>query len=192
MAIGLDVDTRNARAQATILPREIGARASLIGSDAVQVLVTDIERSAVGAVTPGLVRVRMSIRIAKRFSNLRLMTPTWPSIPAGTSGVVLIPFETFAVREGAGGVGVVDGVSWASNRIAGFVRPNTDWRGAPFNFLDPASVCFAGETLCSRFETYPPIAAEGWSEPRRVGFELEPSVKNFRVHLVVAADLVNR
>lgn len=185
MAIALDVDTQRGTARNVVLPR--GASASLIGSDALEVSVTDVERLTVGT----LARVRMSVRLRRRLPTLRLTTATWPAIPAGTTGIVLIPFETFAVRDG-GGVGVIGGgVSWASNRIAGFVQPSTDWRGEPFNFFD-AGACRVGETLCSRFETFPAITSDGWSEPRRVGFELEPAVKAFRVHLVVAADLDTR
>ena len=47
----------------------------------------------------------------------------------------------------------------------------------------------AGGGDCYRYETFLALPVLGTTGPRRVGFDLDPSIGQFRAYLVVAADI---
>jgi hypothetical protein len=66
-----------------------------------------------------------------------------------------------------------------------------DWDGAPHNFFNDTG-CPAGANDCFRHEVFAqPLAPGATSEGRRVGFDIDPTVGNFRARLIVVADLRN-
>jgi hypothetical protein len=77
------------------------------------------------------------------------------------------------------------------------VSPSTDFdgtgapgSGAPHNFFNDADCAAATATDCFRWKAFETGIAPGGSSSRRtVGFDIDPSVAQFRVRMIVAADL---
>ncbi len=161
---------------------------SLVGGDAVMLTTSNFAASPVGAFQPGKVRVTFDIGITNRLGNIDLVGPsTFPLPPPGTAGPLLFPFD-IAVAVTTGGVGAGGGgdviVVLPSQ---GLVAPSTDWDGDPWNFLND-STCAAGDD-CFRWEEFTPIPPGGTAAPRRIGFDIDPTVGQFTARLIVAADL---
>jgi hypothetical protein len=112
--------------------------------------------------------------------------------------VLLFPFE-IGVTTTSGGVsvgGAGNEVIVSSPRF-GAVTPSSDWdgngspgSGAPHNFFNDVG-CTASSNDCFQYEEYAPIPALGSSAARKVGFLIDPTVGDFRVKMIVAADLRN-
>jgi hypothetical protein len=165
---------------------------SILAGDAVQLTASNYSASAIGASQPNKVTVKFDINITNRLSSVSLITPTFPVPPAGVAGVFLFPFST-NVTTTSGGVSVggdgTDVIIDLPN--TGNVAPSTDWDGSPFNFFNDNG-CAAGSNDCYRYESFAqPLAAGGTSEGKTVGFDIDPTVSNFRARLIVAADLQN-
>jgi hypothetical protein len=167
-----------------------GPNFSIIAGDVVELTASNFFASQVGEFTPGKVRVTFDILITNRLSGVRLVTPTFPVPPAGTNGILLFPFET-VVTTTSGGTSVggdgTDVIIELPNR--GEVDASLDWDGNPFNFFNDNG-CGSDANDCYRYETYvQPLLPTATSEARRVGFDIDPTVGNFRARLIVAANL---
>ncbi|MBK8250992.1 MAG: hypothetical protein IPK85_26885 [Gemmatimonadetes bacterium] len=164
---------------------------SLLGQDALAVEVRDLRRSMVGAVRPGWVRVTASVRIHNRLTRTRLVTPTFPTAPDGGGGIYLFAARVEALAT-PGGITVT---SPNELRIAvpgsGTVSPSVDWDGLPFDYWR-STPCLPPGPTCARFKRFAaPVAAGDATEWRTIGFDAEPTVRDVRLHLVLAADLAN-
>jgi hypothetical protein len=170
----------------------VGPEYSIVAGDVVQLTASNYSASAVGAFQPGKIRVRFNINITNALAGVQLITPTFPVPPAGVTGLFLFPFEE-VVTTTSGGVSVGgDGTSVIVEQPSyGAVAPSTDWAGAAFNFFNDTG-CPAGSNDCYPYQTYTqPLSPGSTSEAHTVGFDIDPTVANFRARLIVAADLQN-
>ncbi len=166
---------------------------SLVGGDVVTLTSSNFAASAVGAFTPGKVRVTFDINVTNKLNGVQLVGPTvFPAPPAGTTGPLLFPFD-IAVAVTTGGTAT----SGQGNDIIvtlpsyGLVAPSTDWDGAPHNFFNDVG-CVATSNDCFRWEEYPgPIFPGSTTIAHTVGFDIDPTVGQFTARLLVAADLQN-
>lgn len=164
---------------------------SLVGGDAVTLVSANFSASAVGAFTPGKIRVQFDLAVTNRLSQVELIGPTvFPQPPPGTTGPLVFPYD-IAVATTSGGT------SGSSNDVIvvlpsrGLVAPSTDWDGAPFNFFNDTDCAAAGGTTdCFRWEEFPPPLISGATTAgRRVGFDIDPTVGQFTARILVAADI---
>ncbi|MBC7895852.1 MAG: carboxypeptidase regulatory-like domain-containing protein [Cytophagaceae bacterium] len=176
----------------------ISTFSSLLGGDVIDLVATNYVAGALGAVQPNKILITFDLQINNKLNGVDLILPTWPTPPAGAAGPLLFPFE-IGVTTTSGGVSV----GGAGNEVivtsprGGAVTVSTDWNGngtpgsgAPHNFFNDVG-CTATANDCFRYEEYGPIAALGSSTSRTVGFLIDPTVGDFRVKMIVAADLRN-
>lgn len=188
---------------------------SILSNDVIEISTSGFTAGRAGeGTTPNRRRVYFDVQILNRIAGINLVTPTFPEAPPGQSGVILFPFSTnVTVTQGGtstenGNVVVVDLPS------TGEVNPNIFWNGSatpdlvgvtgapgaggePFNFFNDASCTAVGSTPtagqagsdCYRYETFGPIAGGAISSARRVGFDIDAEVNQFRARLIVAADI---
>lgn len=175
-----------------------GPDLSLIGGDVIDVTASGFAASAVGgpcaggvAGQPGKVCVTFDVNLTNKLNGVQLIGPTvFPAPPAGTTGVILFPFD-LAVTVTSGGVSTGGQgndvlIELPSN---GVVTVNDVWNGAPHNFFN--DVGCAGND-CFRWEEFAgPVAPGATTTAEKVGFFVDPTVGNFRARLIVAADLQN-
>lgn len=166
-----------------------GPNLSLLGGDVVELQADSMVAGPLGGSVPGKVRYTFRLSITNRLPGIELITPTWPTPPVGSSGVVIFPFETATITStggisvgGEGNEVIVEAPSY------GAVTPSTDWDNAPHNFFNDEG-CGAGSNDCFRSETFNPIPGLATSETRVVGIDADPTVGNFRVRMIVAANL---
>ena len=168
---------------------------SLLAGDVVQMLASNVRTSAVGAFTPNRIRVTFDVSIENRLPGIRLVTPTWPVAPA--TGVILFPIE-FVVTLAPGGVSGSGGNTLLVEQPRfGTVTPSADFdgtgtpgSGAPYNFFNDADCSQGTSNDCFRWKAYEPsIAPQSVSAKRTIGFDIDPSVAQFRARMIVAADL---
>lgn len=170
---------------------------SLLGGDAVRLLASNYQASAVGAFIPGKVRVTFDVTIENKLPGINFVTPTWPTPPS--QGVMLIPLEqvvTTTPGSATGGDGndiIVEQPSY------GAVVASIDWNGtgaagsgAPFNFFNDADCGLGTSNDCFRWRAFtsPVLASPATSESHTIGFDIDPTVGQFRARMIVAADLV--
>lgn len=169
---------------------------SIVAGDVVNVLAdnTTLAFSPVGQFIPGYIRVTFDVAVQNKLSAVNLITPTFPAPPAGTSGVLLFPFETSLINinnqnvTGGGGDGTEVVVELPNQ---GLVAPSVDWDGAPHNFFND-SACLPSDNDCYRFETFgDPLAGGATSAYSTIGFDAEATVSQFRFRGIVAADLAD-
>ncbi|MDQ8167319.1 MAG: carboxypeptidase-like regulatory domain-containing protein [Gemmatimonadota bacterium] len=168
-----------------------GPNYSLLGADVIDLSTSNFQASAVGAVLPGKVRITFDVTINNRLSGIRLITPTFPTPPAGVTGVQAFPFE-ISVTTTAGSVGqgsTTNEIVVTSPRF-GAVVPSTNWDGNSHNFFNDAG-CPSTATDCFRYESFGQIEPSSSSSTQQVGFDIEPTVGDFRVKVLLAADLEN-
>jgi len=216
-AFVFDVDVRNGRVTVTepVKTSLRGGNAagdqaySILSSDVINVQTSNFFASSAGAITPNRIRVFFDVTIANKLGTVELLTPTFPTAPAGQNGVLLFPFST-NVLQTSGGVGSSGDVVVVELPSNGSVDASPDWNGNsapdradfpglpgaggnPFNFFNDASCTAAppagGVSDCFRYETMGPIPAGASSSARRVGFDIDASVGQFRARLIVAADV---
>ena len=169
-----------------------GPYGSIITGDVIELTASNYVASTVGQFTPNKIRVSFDINISNRLASVELITPTFPTPPAGVSGVLLFPYSAVATVT-TGGVSVGgDGTEVIVEQPSyGAVDASIAWEGAPHNFFNDAG-CGAGSSDCFRYEAFAePLAAGSTSEARSVGFDIDPTVGSFRARLIVAADLRN-
>lgn len=164
-----------------------GAHASLLGADAIEMRITNYAAGALGAVIPGKVLVTFDLTLVNRLRGITLGTPTFPRPPAGATGVQAFPFE-LSVLTAPGGVGSSGNEIVVTSPSFGAATASTDWDGEPHSFLNDGN-CGAGANDCFRYEPFGMIGAEGVSTPRKVGFLVDPTVRDVRIRLLVAADV---
>ena len=169
---------------------------SILAGDVIEIVTPGtLTSSAVGAFIPGQVRTTFNVAIRNKLSAVNIITPTFPAPPAGTSGVILFPFQiTVTETPGqttTGGDGTEVLVE-LPNR--GLVAPSVDWDVAPFNFFNDTG-CGPGSTDCYRSETFlsltgtPVVQGGATSQSRVIGFDHDPTVSQFRVRMILAGDL---
>ena len=215
-AFVFDVDVKNGKVKVSAPKASLssiggpdGRSYSLLGEDVVDIQATDFFASQVGAIQPNRIRVYFNVRITNRLPDVRLITPTFPTPPAGQDGVLLFPFS-FNVTTTSGGT------SGSGNEVIvelpsnGEVNASVDWNGNgapdapvfpalpgaggdPFNFFnDQACTAPTNPQIlsdCFRFETYGTVEGGAQSIIRRIGFDIDASVGQFRARLIASADL---
>ena len=177
-----------------------GISASLLAGDAVQLVTSNYAASTVGQFTPGKIRVQFDVAISNRLASARLVTPTVPAPPAGVSGLFLFPFSTSALTTNGVSSGTGD-VVLVEQGGGGSVTPSADWdgdgtpgSGTPFSFFAD-SACSAplatGQASdCYRYKIFAaPLEAGATTAARTVGFDIDPTISNFRARLLLAADV---
>ncbi len=168
---------------------------SLLGGEAVRLIPSNYQASAVGAFAPGQIRVTFDVLIENKLPGVRFITPTWPVSPA--AGVILFPLD-YVVTTTPGGVTGGDGneVIVEQPRF-GAVRPSIDWSGtgaagsgAPYSFFNDTDCSLATSNDCFRWEAFDvQIEPLTTSSVRTVGFDIDATVGQFRARMIVAADL---
>ncbi len=168
---------------------------SLLAGDVVRMLASNVRTSAVGAFAPNKVRVTFDIAIENRLPGIQLITPTWPVAPA--AGVILFPID-YVVTLAPGGVSGSGGNTILVEQPRfGTVMPSADFdgtgapgSGAPYNFFTETNCSQTASKDCFRWKAYESsIAPRSVSSKRTIGFDIDPSVAQFRARMIVAADL---
>lgn len=164
---------------------------SILAGDVVQLSTSNYQASAVGAFTPGLIRVTFDVNITNRISSINLITPTFPAPPAGVTGVLLFPFEAATIVSTGGATVGGDGTDIIVEQPSrGTVVPSIDFEGEPFNFFNDGACAAGNNDDCYRYQPFgQPLLGGGTSESQTVGFDIEPTVYRFRTRLIVAADI---
>ncbi len=163
------------------------AQLSLLGGDVVDLTATNFIAGAVGASVPGKVLITFDLTVNNKLAGLNLITPTFPTPPAGASGVQAFPFE-ISVTTTSGSVGTNGNEIIVVSPRFGAVVASNDWNGSPHNFFNDIG-CLATSNDCFRFEEFATIGPLGASAAQSVGFLIDPTVGDFRVKLILAADL---
>ena len=168
---------------------------SLLGGEAVRLIPSNYQASAVGAFAPGKIRVTFDVLIENKLPGVKFITPTWPVSPA--AGVILFPLD-YVVTTTPGGVTGGDGneVIVEQPRF-GAVAPSIDWSGtgaagsgAPYSFFNDTDCSLATSNDCFRWEAFDlEIQPLTTSSVRTVGFDIDATVGQFRARMIVAADL---
>lgn len=183
---------------------------SILSNDVIEISTSNFFASTAGAIAPNRVRVFFDVQVQNRLPGIELITPTFPEAPAGQVGLLLFPYAINPTTT-SGGVGSENGnVVVVELPSRGEAVPSPDWNGSgapdapafpalpgaggePFNFFNDAS-CTATpapgtSSDCFRYETFGVISGGGLSGARRVGFDLDATLAEFRVRMIAAADL---
>lgn len=185
-----------------------GPSLSLVSNDAIQLTPSNFRASAPSG---GKIRVQFDLTVNNKLGGITLTTPTFPTAPAGQSGLLLFPYS-FNVTTSSGGTGTTNGNEAVIELPSGGqVTASVDWNGnatpdlvvfpaapgvggTPFNFFNdatcPTTTSSDTPSDCFRYETFPPLAGGATSSARRVGFDVDATVGQFRVRILAAADLV--
>ncbi len=166
----------------------LSVQPSLLGADAIDLVVTNFRSGVLGAVAPGKIQVLFDIQVINRLASFRLSTPTFPTPPSGVVGVLAFPIE-IGVLTSPGGVGSSGNQLQVSSPRFGSVVHDNEWDGALHNFFNDTG-CPATATDCFRYEPFGTIDPLASSAPQQVGFLIDPTVGNFIVKVIVGADLV--
>jgi hypothetical protein len=168
------------------------AFASLIGGEGFSVEIDDIVRSAVGQHIPGRIRVTAKIRIRNELQGTRMWTPTFPAPPDNSGGIFLFAIQAVAI-ESAGNVSAAGNEILVIPAGGGTVTVGKDWDGEPYDYVRSTfGTCGAGSATCARYERFDaPLKAGSVSEWRRIGFDVDASVRTVRLRMLLAADLAN-
>ncbi len=178
---------------------------SLLGGEAVQLVASDYFASTVGEALPGLLpnrmRVTFRVKIVNKLPGVRFITPTWPVAPA--AGVILFPLDYVPTISEGSAIGGADNVITVEQPSrAGSIVPSINWNGAdetgggttggaPYSFFNDADCGLATSNDCFRWEAFEAeiLPNPGESTERTIGFDIDPQVGQFRVRMIVAADL---
>lgn len=168
-----------------------GPNYSILAGDVVELTTSNYNASAVGAFTPGRIRVTFDVNITNRISAINLITPTFPTPPAGVTGVLLFPFEAANIVSTGGTTVGGDGTEIIVEQPSrGAVNPSVDFDGEPFNFFNDGGCAAGNNDDCYRYQTFAtPLLGGATSESQTVGFDIDPTVYRFRARLIVAADI---
>ena len=164
-----------------------GLNASLLGADVIEMQISNYVAGAVGATVPGKVLVTFDLTLVNRLQGVALGTPTFPIPPMGVTGVQAFPFEVSVVTS-PGSVSSQSNQLMVTSPSFGQAIPSAEWDGAPHSFFNDAN-CGATSNDCFRYEPFGTIGAKASSPPRRVGFLIDPTVRDLRIKLLVAADI---
>ena len=168
---------------------------SLLGSDVIGLVPSNVRISAVGAFAPNKVRVTFDVAIEIRLPTLALTVPTWPVPPA--PAVILFPLTGATTTSPGGATGGTANTVEVTLPSFGAVSPSPDWNGtgasgsgAPYNFFTNASCTGVASADCFRWISFGTRIEPGTArETRTVGFDMDASVAQFRTRMIVAADL---
>jgi hypothetical protein len=164
-----------------------GQSMSLLGSDVIDVTVSNYVAGAIGATIPGKILVTFDITLHNRLNGIRLITPTFPTPPVGVSGVQVFPFE-ISVFTTSGGVGTQGNEIVVTSPRFGAAIPSNNWDGAPHNFFNDVG-CTGASNDCFRYEPFGAIGPLAASETRQVGFLVDPTIGDLRVKMIIAANV---
>ncbi len=150
-----------------------GPSLSLLGAEVVGIQATPCTFSAIPGNTK-LKRCTMQLSVTNRLDAGALARPSFPTPPAGTTGILLFPFTASAQT--------ITGTTAVAN---------ADWNNAPANFFNDFASCAGGKTSdCYRSETFPGTLLPGeTSEVRTVGFDVPKAAQSASTFVVVAADI---
>ncbi len=165
---------------------------SLVGADVIALTASNYAATGVGTggAPPNKVRVTFDVAITNLLTSVQLITPTFPTPPVGATGLFMFPFEN-VVTTTSGGVSTTGNDVIVELPNTGGVTPSVQFDGAPHNWFNDTG-CPVGSNDCYRYETYAvPLVAGGTSTTSQVGFDIDPTVSNFRAKMIVAADLQN-
>ncbi len=166
-----------------------GPQYSLLGGDVIDLSTSNFVAGAVGASVPGKVLVTFDMTINNKLAGIRLITPTFPTPPSGVTGLQAFPFE-ISVTTTAGGVTSGGNEVVVTSPRFGTVVPSDNWNGNFHNFFNDAA-CAVTDNDCFRYESFGSIEPLGSSTTQQVGFLIDPTVGDFRVKIILAADLQN-
>lgn len=189
------VSAPSASINSRLNPNVLGgdAQYSLLGGDAIDLITSNFQAGALGAVAPNKILITFDLQILNKLTGLQLTTPTFPTPPSGVTGITAFPFE-ISVTTTAGGVGSVGNEIIVTTPRGGVVTPSDDWGELPMgdgnyhNFFNDVG-CLATSNDCFRYEPFAPIGSQQTSASQRVGFLIDPTVGDFRAKIIVAADL---
>ena len=197
----LEVDTRR-RAVRVAAPSEpqraqqgSGPSFSILDGEAIGLTVDNYAVSEVGQYSPGKVRVRFDIAVANQLPGLALVPPALGAAGAPRSSLMLFPLlQNAKLTSGATAINE-DGSILVNRRSETVVEPSADWDGdgsqsqwRGFDFSGDSS-CVARTPSCTPWEAVPALLPGESSPVRTVGFDLDPTVSEFRAWLLLAADL---
>jgi hypothetical protein len=168
---------------------------SILGAEAVRLVPTNYQASPIGTYAPNKIRVTFDVTIENRLPSVAMTTPTWPQPPG--AGVMLFPLDyevTVTPDAGAGGGSPII----LTQPGAAIITPSVDWNGtgaagsgSPYSFFNDTGCMAAVSDDCFRWIAYDlAIQPNSLSAIRTIGFDIDPSVAQFRARMVVAADLV--
>lgn len=183
-AVALDVDLDNntvTQVSSGGMSVSSSARFALLGHNEVTTTITNVTRSDLP--NSYRVRLRFDLALTNNLHGADLVPATFPDPPVGQ--VVAFPFST-------------EPSSWWGSRV----KATSDWNGTgqsgsgqPWNFFNNDRRCItsAPPSDCYRWEAYGEVLPAGATTPgRQVGFDVDRSVRQFRVYVVVAADIRER
>jgi hypothetical protein len=192
---------------------------SILGDDVIELDPSGLDFGiprALPGVGSGFVRdVSWNIAVRNQISGIELIAPTFPTPPAGVTTPVIIPFNQI-VTVTSGSVGCEVGTSTVTSDCfieapsegnvfvsdAGGVSsaglPFSDgYQGAPSNFFNespcpPAGTYFGegNQSDCRPFKAIGQVIAGGaTAAPVKVNYTIDQTVNQFRVLILVAADI---
>jgi hypothetical protein len=193
---------------------------SILGGDVIELTASALDFGvprALPGVGSGFVRdVSFLVSVRNLVSTVDLIAPTFPIPPAGTTSPLLIPIDqvvtvtsgSVSCGGGAGG-GTTDCFIESPSEGDVFVSdaggvdsdglPFIDgYQGAPHSFFNDVPCEAAGtyygagnQSDCRPFKLLPaPVAGGGSSAPVKIHYTVDQTVNQFRVRLLVAADLM--
>ena len=169
---------------------------SLLGSDVVRLVPSNVRVSALGAFVPNRIRVTFDVTLENKLPSLALIAPSWPTPPAPY--VIMFPLD-YSVTLAPGGVAGNDGNSIGIGLPGGGkVTPSENWdgigvagSGAPYSFFNNTECSSVVTNNCFRWVTFGSQVQPITGRPTRtVGFDIDASVAQFRSRMIVAADLI--
>ena len=197
----LEVNTRRravrvaAPAEAQQAQQGIGPSFSILDGEAIGLTVDNYAVSEVGQYSPGKVRVRFDIAVANQLPGLALVPPALGGDGSPRSSLMLFPLlQNATLTSGATAINE-DGSILVNRRSDTVVEPSADWDGdggqpqwRGFDFSGDSG-CAARAPGCTPWEAVPALLPGESSPVRTVGFDLDPTVSEFRAWLLLAADL---
>jgi hypothetical protein len=149
-----------------------GASFSLLGRDVIRMEASSCTFSTISSKSK-LKRCTLQLTVSNRLDEVALVTPSFPTPPAGSRGVLVFPYTTGATS--------VTGTTAVAN---------ADWDNAPRNFFNDFGSCTGGQSSdCYRSETYPILLGGETSAARTVGFDVDKTAQSVTTFVIVAADL---
>ena len=165
--------------------------ASVLGHDAIVVEADSVTRTALGAVTPNKVRIRLKVRVRNSLARTVMIAPTFPTAPDRDGGLYLFVVQAVAIV-GNGAATTVGNTVTVLAPSGGQVTVSSDWDGSSYDYLRSSFAGCPAAPTCARYERFAaPLGPAQSSEWRVVGFDVDPTVRSIRLRLVLAADVVN-
>jgi hypothetical protein len=197
----LEVDMRR-RAVRVAAPTEArqaqpgtGPSFSILDGETIGLTVDNYAVSEVGRYSPGKVRVRFDVSVANQLPGLALVPPALGGDGTPRASLMLFPLlQSAKLTNGATAINE-DGSILVNRRSDTVVEPSVDWngdgtqpQGRGYDFVGDSS-CAASSPGCTPWEALPSLLPGEHSPVRMVGFDLDPTVSEFRAWLLLAADL---